>query len=137
MMRHLRRNDEHLGKRDSLRLYPRWQVINAIPIEGDLIKRVVVQTEKDPLLKRHLEEVYHNVDGRDEHPSNLMDPHPSLLPRGSLHLKKPSYYQCYRDHPCGDGYYCVIVDLARYGDCHQIITRPTGERLGRDLPNGL
>jgi hypothetical protein len=118
-MRQLRRNDEYLGKRNSLGLYPRWQVINALPVPAILIQRVVVETAKDPALKSHLKEVYDGVDGRDVHPRDWMDPHPSLLPQESAEtsLKRRSDNECDSKNPCWGGYHCQYVDMAKTGTC--------------------
>jgi hypothetical protein len=124
-----------IARRDDHLRAAQWEVRDAVPLSGPQIRRWLdhVGSSYSELSRRHFEEVYEGIDGRDVDPDEHLDPHPSLLlrspgsvmevreferrdpaPEEGLLMKRRS---CSKGNPCPGGQTCHYTDAHREGTC--------------------
>lgn len=83
VLRQLKVRVPDIAKRDEHLLQARYEVVDAIPLSPAQIKRYVEfsSSTQSAHVKRHLEETFVGIDGRDVHPRDQLDPHPQFIPR--------------------------------------------------------
>lgn len=128
-----------IARRDDHMRPARWEVRDAIPLSPQEIRRWIdtLGPNYSEHSRRHIEDVYAGVDGRDVHPDEMMNPHPSLVLRSdgsvmearerALKRRNNEAYEvntgltkragCKNDWDCGEMYNCVFIDMQKEGTC--------------------
>jgi hypothetical protein len=112
------RRDDHIRPAE-------WEIRDAIPLAPEQIRRWIdhVGPGYSENSRRHFEEVYAGVDGRDVHPEEMMNLHPSLRLRspGTMMEVRDKMLvarakKCTHNGQCASGN-CVRTDMHVEGEC--------------------
>lgn len=121
-----------IARRDEDLQQARWEVRDAFPLPAQEVRRWVegLGSHYAEHTRRHLDEVFEGIDGRDVHPDEMMNPQDhirlaspgSLLHARELIMERSSDNMlikrgCKHDSECHGGL-CVIPDMLKTGTCH-------------------